>query len=90
VIDQSNPLSTHARLALEHDRAAVQRLSVELCTELLPTFVRDDAPGWQGLARRSFDMRCDHVAADVRRVSSHLDDVAGLLAGAIERLDATP
>ncbi|KJC64538.1 hypothetical protein TZ00_09160 [Agreia bicolorata] len=90
VTDHPNPLLTHVSEALEHDRVAVQRLSVELCAELLPTFMRDDAPGWQGIARRSFDTRCEHVAADVRRVSSTLDEIAGALAGAIERIGSTP
>lgn len=88
--DHPNPLLTHVSSALEHDRATVQALSTALCTELLPTVVRDDSPGWQGLARRSFDMRCEHVAADVRRVSSALGEIDGLLVGAIERLGATP
>jgi uncharacterized protein YukE len=90
VTDHPNPLLTHVSSALEDDRATVQALSLDLCTELVPAVVRDDAPGWQGLARRSFDLRCEHVAADVRRVSSALDEIAGMLAGAVERLGTTP
>lgn len=63
---------------------------MQLSTELLPTVVRDDAPGWQGLARQSFDARCDRVAAEVRRVSSTLDEISALIAGAIVSTGATP
>jgi uncharacterized protein YukE len=66
----------------------VHRLSVELCAELLPTVVRDDAPGWQGLARRSFDARCQQVAADVNHVSSSLHEISAVLAAAISTLEA--
>jgi hypothetical protein len=83
VTDHPHIVDSHVQSLLEHDRSAVQRLSVELSTELLPVVVRDDAPGWQGLARRSFDLRCEGVAADVRRVSATLDDISALLAGAI-------
>ena len=85
-----NPLSNHVLSLLEHDRAAVERLSVELCTELLPTVMRADSPGWQGLARRSFDMRCERMAADVRRVSTSLDDISATLAGAIATVGVIP
>ena len=90
VTDHPDALLLHVRSALEHDRAAVQRLSAQLCAELLPAVVRDDAPGWQGLARRSFDLRCDRVAADVRRVSASLDEISALIAGAIVSMGATP
>jgi len=90
VTDHPDALLLHVRSSLEHDRAAVQRLSVQLCTELLPTVVRDDAPGWQGLARRSFDLRCERVAAEVRRVSSSLDDISDMIAGALISTEATP
>jgi hypothetical protein len=86
VTDLPHPLIAHVRFSLEHDRVSVQRLSVELSAELLPAIVRDDAPGWQGLARRSFDMRCERVAADVRRVSASLDEISLMLAGAIGTL----
>jgi hypothetical protein len=85
-----DPLHGHVQSLLEHDRLVVQRLSVELCAELLPTVVRDDSPGWQGLARRSFDMRCERVATDVRRVSTRLDEISAMLAGAITTMGGTP
>ena len=88
--DHPNPLLAHMRSALEHDRAAVQGLSVELSAELLPTVLRDEAPGWQGLARRSFDTRCEQLAADVRRVSASLDEIAAMLAGTINGIGTTP
>jgi hypothetical protein len=90
VTDHPDPLLNHVHSSLEHDRLAVHRLSVELCTELLPTIGRDDAPGWQGLARRSFDSRCEQVAADVHRVSSSLDEISAVLATAISAMGATP
>jgi uncharacterized protein YukE len=68
----------------------VHRLGVELCVELLPAVIRDDAPGWQGLARRSFDTRCEQVAADVHRVSSSLHEVSAVLAAAISTMGTTP
>jgi len=90
VTDHPDALLLHVRSSLEHDRAAVQRLSVQLSTELLPTVVRDDAPGWQGLARQSFDARCERVAADVRRVATSLDEISALIAGARVSMGATP
>lgn len=90
VTDHPDFLHSHVQPLLEHDRLTVQRLSVELCSELVPTVVRDDSPGWQGLARRSFDMRCEGVAADVRRVATTLDEISAMLAGAIDTMGATP
>jgi uncharacterized protein YukE len=88
VTDHPDALLSHVHSALEHDRLAVHRLSIELCAELLPSVVRDDAPGWQGLARRSFDARCEQVAADLHHVSSNLYDISAALGAAINALGA--
>jgi hypothetical protein len=85
-----DPLLSTVRAGLEHDRLVVSRVFTDLDIDLLPAVVHDHSPGWQGVARRSFDTRREQLTAQLRRVSSSLDEIASALTAAIDGLGQTP